>query len=62
MVHGKIETTDQLHSWHFHSSESFGEAWLGHRLEHLSHLRVLTEKVVHFLDACSRTARDAFAS
>src|SRR5437868_11637314 len=51
-----------LHSRQFHSCHPPREAWFAHLLEHLFHLRILTEQIIDFLHGCSRAARDAFAA
>src|SRR5512146_3351157 len=51
-----------LHSGHFHPSQAFREAWLGHALEHFAHLRVLPEQIVDLLDGGTGTARDSLAT
>src|SRR5580704_19347837 len=40
-----------LHPRHLHPCQPSGEAGLAHLLEHFFHLRVLAQKVVHFLHA-----------
>src|ERR1700675_4384404 len=52
----------QLHSRQLHPRHPSGETGLAHLLEHLFHLRVLAEQVIHFLHGGSGAAGDAFAA
>jgi len=52
----------RLHSRELHPCHPPRETGLAHLLEHLFHLRVLAEQVIHFLDAGSRAAGDAFTA
>src|SRR4051812_15649245 len=50
-----------LHAGHLQAGEAAVDLAAAHRLEHLLHLRVLTQKLVHFLHARARATRDALA-
>ena len=46
----------------FHSRQPAHHVAFAHLLEHLAHLRILPEKVVHFLHRSARSAGDALAT
>src|SRR5262249_38668879 len=52
----------RLHSRKLHPCQLSSEAGFAHVLEHLSHLGVLAEELVDFLDSGARSAGDAFAA
>src|SRR5215831_17165607 len=54
--------TQCLHSRKLHPGQPPAEAGLAHVLKHFAHLRVLAEKLVHFLNSRAGPARDPLAS
>jgi hypothetical protein len=45
-----VQGTRNSHSRHFHARQPPRKAGFAHLLEHLLHLGVLAEKIIHFLD------------